>query len=226
MADEDARQAAVKGALAYVEPGMTLGLGSGRAVFALARAIGAREDAATFTVVGASPDTEAHAHQAGLKVISLADADQIDIALDGADEVDDSLGLIKGGGAALLREKLLSHAADRTVIFCQASKRVTRLGATRPLPVEIVPYGWPWTCARVLDLSSSARLRRTEEGDPVLTAEQDYLLDVEVPPGDLADFAHALTDTLGVVEHGLFLEEADIVVLGHEDGSTETLHRL
>lgn len=225
MADEDARLAAVKAALEYIEPNMTVGLGSGRAVFALADAIGERFADAEITVVGASPDTEQRAADAGLKLAMLDDLGRIDIVLDGADEVDGQLGLIKGGGAALLREKMLCHAADRTVIFCQARKQVERLGDTRSLPVEIVTFGWTWTRRRILEFAPAAELRRNDDGSPVVTAESDYLLDVTIPEGDIREFAHALTDTLGVVEHGLFLDEAEVVILGDEDGTHRILTR-
>lgn len=221
VADEDARRAAVKAALAYVRPEMTLGLGSGRAVFALAQALGGFDYAGSITTVCGSPETERRASEAGLTVRGLDDVTRVDLVIDGADEVDPDLALIKGGGAALLREKLLIRAADQVVIICEAHKLVQRLGDTRRLPVEVVPYGWTWTRERVLRLTSSAELRRHEDGSPVLTAESDYLLDVAVADGDIAEFAHALTAALGVVEHGLFLGDADVVLVGNEDGTVD-----
>lgn len=218
---EDARQAAVTIALDFVQPKMTLGLGSGRAVFALAEALGSFDYAGSITAVCGSPETERRAAQAGLAVVSLDDVTTVDLVIDGADEVDPELDLIKGGGAALLREKLLIRAADQVIIICEAPKQVERLGDSRLLPVEVVPYGWTWTRDRILRLTSSAQLRRHDDLSPVVTAESDYLLDVTMAEGDIAEFAHALTDTLGVVEHGLFIGDADVVLIGNEDGTVD-----
>lgn len=229
--DAEARAAAVAAALRHVEPGMTIGLGSGRAVFALADALaGARSGPGSGwgpppRVTVASPVTEARARAAGLEVVALDDAGRLDLAVDGADEVDPRLNLLKGGGAALLREKLVMACADRVLIVAERRKYVERLGSTHPLPVEVVRFGWATTRRRLLDLVPDATLRRGGGGEPFVTDEGHYLLDCPIPAGDLADLAAALKSTLGVVDHGLFLGVATQALLGNHDGTVTTLRK-
>ncbi len=165
--DAWARAAAVAAARRYLEPGTTIGLGSGRAVFALADAL-----------AGAWPG-----------------------------------------------RKLVMACAHRVLIVAERSKYVQRLGSTHPLPVEVVRFAWSTTRRRLLDLVPEATLRRQPTGDPVVTGEGHYLLDCQVPPGDLAALAKAVKSTLGVVEHGLFLHTATDVLLGHDDGTVDVLRR-
>jgi ribose 5-phosphate isomerase A len=225
MTDEAAREAAVAAAVALVEPGSTIGLGSGRAVFGLVEALAARGGPRPRAVV-ASARTEALARAAGFDLMGLDEGVTLDHAFDGADEVDADLGLVKGGGAALLREKLVMAAARRVTVVAEASKRVARLGQTRPLPVEVVRFGWPSTRARVERLLPGAALRVGPDGRPLVTDEGHHIVDGQVPDGgDLRVLAAAIKGILGVVEHGLFLDEADEVLLGHADGSVEVLTR-
>src|SRR5436309_10659446 len=144
---------------------MTIGLGSGRAVWAvldLLRDRGVRS-------ASASSRTEELLREAGIEVVEPDGSLRLALAIDGADEVDAELGLIKGGGAALLREKLLVEAAERFVVVAEASKKVTRLGETRGLPVEVVRFAWGDTRRRLLELVPSAELRRADRGEPVVT---------------------------------------------------------
>ncbi|HZC99893.1 MAG TPA: ribose-5-phosphate isomerase RpiA [Actinomycetes bacterium] len=225
----EARAAAVAAARWRVEPGMTIGLGSGRAVLALADALGLRWNGKPpVRVAAASSVTEARARAAGLELIEVDASTTLDLAIDGADEVDPQLNLIKGGGAALLREKLVMAAARRVLIVAEASKHVPRLGSTHPLPVEVVRFAWQTTRRRLLELVPGATLRRDAAGAPVLTDESHYLLDCQMPgaaPGDLRTLAAALKATLGVVDHGLFVGVADEVLLGRDDGTVQTLSR-
>lgn len=213
----------------HVEPGMTIGLGSGHAVLALADALADRwQGPPPLRAAVASSLTEAKARDAGLELIELDATTTLDLAIDGADEVDLRLNLIKGGGGALLREKLVIAAARRVLIVAEARKQVERLGSTHPLPVEVVRFAWQTTRRRLLELVPQATLRRDETGAPVLTDEGHHLLDCQVPDGDLGDLgdlASALKATLGVVDHGLFLDVADEVLLGHADGTVHSLHR-
>ncbi len=223
--DVQARAAAVAVARHHVEPGMTIGLGSGRAVFALADALAdAQPGKPPVRVVVASPVTEARARAAGLEVVGLDDAGRLDLSIDGADEVDPRLDLLKGGGAALLREKLVMACADRVVIVAERVKYVERLGTRHPLPVEVVRFGWVTTRRRLLGLVPDATLRRQPGGEPVVTDEGHYLLDCPIPAGDIAALAVALKSTLGVVEHGLFLGAATEAILGNDDGTVTNLH--
>jgi ribose 5-phosphate isomerase A len=225
--DIQARAVAVAAARHHVEPGMTIGLGSGRAVFALTDALA---DAAggkpPVRVVVASQVTEARARAAGLEVVGLDDVGRMDLSIDGADEVDPLLDLLKGGGAALLREKLVMASAERVLIVAERRKYVERLGTLHLLPVEVVRFGWGTTRRRLLDLVPDATLRRQAGGEPIVTDEGHYLLDCPIPKrGDIAALAEAVKSTLGVVEHGLFLGAASEALLGNDDGTVTTLRR-
>ena len=223
---DPARAAAVAAARERVEPGMTIGLGSGRAVFALVDLLAASgPEPGRLRAVVASSRTEARARAAGIELVSLDGDLTLDLAVDGADEVDPDLALLKGGGGALLREKLVLAAARSVAIVAEAPKLVDRLGTTKALPVEVVRFAWPTTRRRLLDLLPTATLRRTPDGTPVVTDEGHHLLDCQLPDGDLAPLAAAIKSTLGVVEHGLFPDQADEVLLGQPDGTVRVLRR-
>ena len=223
---DPARAAAVAAARARIEPGMTIGLGSGRAVFALIDLLATTwPGPRPLRAVVASSRTEARARAAGIELVDLDDDRTLDLAVDGADEVDPALQLLKGGGGALLREKLVIAAARHVLVVAESDKLVPRLGATKALPVEVVRFAWPTTRRRLLDLVPSATLRRTPDAAPFVTDEGHHLLDCTVPPGDLDTLATTLKSTLGVVDHGLFTTEAHEALLGHPDGTVQTLHR-
>ena len=218
----DAREAAATAAAELVEPGMTIGLGSGRAVWATVQ----RLPSGTRAVV-ASELTRERALTAGIEVLELDGTFELDLALDGADEVDGSLGLIKGGGGALLREKIVISAARRFVVVAETEKKVDRLGERFRLPVEVVRFGWRDTRRRLAHLLPDADLRSTEDGStPFVTDEGHYILDAPIPPGtEPATLADALLRVPGVVEHGLFLDMAELAILGRPDGTVERLER-
>src|SRR5215211_3865106 len=197
-----------------VKPGMTVGLGSGRAVCAVTVRV-----APGTPVVVASEATHERALAAHLAVRDLDGSSQLDLALDGADEVGPGLGLIKGGGGALLREKIVIAAARRFVVVAEAGKKVERLGQGFRLPVEVVRFGWQDTRRRLVPLLPDAELRMSEDGsEPYLTDEGHYILDAAIPdsidPAGLAELAISLHGVPGVVEHGLFLDMADLALLG------------
>jgi ribose 5-phosphate isomerase A len=216
-----AREAAAQAAAQLVEPGMTIGLGSGRAVWAVVE----RLPRGTRAVV-ASELTRERALTASLEVIELDGSFELDLALDGADEVDGSLGLIKGGGGALLREKIVISAARRFVVVAEASKKVERLGEHFRLPVEVVRFGWRDTRRRLSSLLPSSELRIEDGFEPFVTDEGHFILDAPIPPdADPADLADALARVPGVVDHGLFLDMAELGLLGHPDGTVDRLER-
>jgi ribose 5-phosphate isomerase A len=224
--DDPARAAAAAAASARIEPGMTVGLGSGRAVFALIELLAAAwSSPRPLRAVVASSRTEARARAAGIELVDLDEDRVLDLAVDGADELDRALRLLKGGGGALLREKLVLAAARHVVIVAESPKLVDRLGTTKALPVEVVRFAWPTTRHRLLDLVPSATLRHTPAGAPFVTDEGHHLLDCPIPPGDLQTLAAALKATLGVVEHGLFPDQADEALIGHPDGTVQVLRR-
>jgi ribose 5-phosphate isomerase A len=205
---------------------MTIGLGSGRAVFALIDLLAATwQGPAPLRAVAASSRTEARARAAGIDLLELDDDLTLDLAVDGADEVDHDLRLLKGGGGAFLREKLVMAAARRVLIVAETPKLVDHLAAARPVPVEVVRFAWPTTRRRLLDLLPTATLRRTPAGTPTVTDEGHHLLDCTLPPGDPATLAPTIKATLGVVEHGLFPDPPDEVLLGHPDGTVRALRR-
>jgi ribose 5-phosphate isomerase A len=217
-----AREAAAAAALELVEPGMTIGLGSGRAVWQLVELLGARGRPVRAAV--ASERTAARARAAGIEVVELDGSFELDLALDGADEVDSQLRLIKGGGGALLREKIVISAARRFVIVAETPKLVGRLGEGFRLPVEVVRFAWPDTRRRLARLLPDAELRRGDGSDPYLTDEAHFLLDCALQDGvDVDALDRELKRVPGVVEHGLFIGMAEHALLGTPEGGVEVL---
>jgi ribose 5-phosphate isomerase A len=229
MSDEDrARAAAAEIAAGWVEAETTIGLGSGRAVRAVIAALGRRwPGGAPVRAVVASRSSDAAAREAGIEVLSLNAALALAMVIDGADEIDPALQLLKGGGGALLHEKILADAGGGLVVVAEADKHVERLGLRHPLPIEVVRFGWETTARRVQEVASPPSppvLRADATGEPFVTEEGHLLLDVPLGPvGDLHTLALRLSAIPGVVEHGLFLDTARAVVLGAGDGSTEVL---
>ena len=219
--DDNARAAAAAAAAELVEPGMLIGLGSGRAVWKLTELLGARGD--SIRAATASNRTAGLASGLGIEIIELDGSVELDLALDGADEVAPDLGLIKGGGGALLREKIVVCAARRFVVVAETPKRVERLGEHMRLPVEVTRFAWRDTRRRLAKLLPDAQLRE-DEGTPYLTDEGHYILDCVVPPdAEAAELDLALKRIAGVVEHGLFLGMAERALLGTPDGGVELL---
>jgi ribose 5-phosphate isomerase A len=218
-----ARAAAAAAAVERIQPEMVIGLGSGRAVWKVVEAI--RERGLKVRAAAASVRTEEIAAEAGIELIDLDAVVPLDLAIDGADEIDPQLGLIKGAGGALLREKLVVAAARHFVVVAETDKKVERLGQTRAVPVEVVRFGWRSTLARLLDgIVPSAELRLAGDS-PYVTDEGHIILDCEVPAeGSIEELAAALKSETGVVEHGFFLGMADEVLLGTLDGGLEVLN--
>ncbi|MBW3605932.1 MAG: ribose-5-phosphate isomerase RpiA [Actinobacteria bacterium] len=223
LLDDPSRACVAREAAVRVRPGAVVGLGSGRAVWATMELLARRDELAGLRVVTASSETEQLAASFGFCVEHLDGTLTLDLAIDGADEVAPDLGLLKGHGAALLREKLVAIAARRFVIVAEASKRVDRLGQQRPLPVEVVRFGCADTARRLRARFGEVTVRTGEDG-PLVTDEGNHLLDLAVS-GDAAAVATELSCTVGVIEHGLFLDMADEVLLGAADGTVETLRR-
>lgn len=220
------RAAAAQAAVELMEPDMTIGLGSGRAVWSVIEAIGARWSGGhQIQAVVASEATFALAHAAGLDIVQLDGSRDVDLAVDGADEVGPDLRLVKGGGGALLREKIVATAAKRFVVVAESTKKVDRLGQTFRLPVEIVRFGWRDTRRRLAELLPDTELRAVGD-EPYMTDQLHYLLDCEIPEGtDPDELARALEGMPGVVDHGLFIGIAERVLLGTPVGGVEVLER-
>jgi ribose 5-phosphate isomerase A len=226
--DAAARSAAAAAAAELVSPGMTIGLGSGRAVWNVVELLGARGEltGGGLTGVAASSRTEELARSAGIGLTELDGTLELDLALDGADEVDGELRLIKGGGGALLREKIVVSAARRFVVVAEARKRVERLGVGFRLPVEVVRFAWRDTRRRLGRLLPDAELRLRDDGESYITDEGHFILDCTLPGDvDLESLDHTLKRLPGVVEHGLFIDLADRVLLGRTNGEVDVLAR-
>jgi ribose 5-phosphate isomerase A len=215
------RQAAER-AVELVEDGMVLGLGTGStARFALEALAERRQRGELQAIVGipTSVATQQAAELLGVPLTTLEDHPRIDLTLDGADEVDPSLDLIKGLGGALLWEKIVASASERLVILVDETKLVDRLGKKAPLPVEVVPFGWTTHVEVARTLGAEPTLRR-HNGQPFRTDGGHYILDCRFPDGiaDARAVEDALRDRVGVVETGLFLGLATTVVVGTDDG--------
>jgi ribose 5-phosphate isomerase A len=219
--DDIARAAAAAAAVELVEQGMTIGLGSGRAVWKVVELLGKREE--PLRAATASNRTAELAAAAGIQIVELDGEVELELALDGADEVAADLGLIKGGGGALLREKIVISAARRFVVVAETPKRVERLGERMPLPVEVVRFAWRDTRRRLARLLPEAELRMAD-GAPYVTDEGHYILDCPIPEGaEPASLDVELNRIPGVVEHGLFLGMAGRALLGRPDGGVDVL---
>jgi ribose 5-phosphate isomerase A len=218
----EARTAAAAAAVELVEPGMTIGLGSGRALWKVVELLAASGQPVRASV--ASSRTQELAREAGFELVELDGTVELDLALDGADEVDPQLRLIKGGGGALLREKIVISAARRFVVVAEASKRVSRLGETFRLPVEVVRFGWRDTQRRLAALLPDTERRVRDDGEAYITDEGHLILDCAIPAdADIDALGAALKQVPGVVEHGLFIGMAERALLGRDDGTVEVL---
>lgn len=219
-----ARAAAAEAAVELMEPDMTIGLGSGRAVWTVIEAIGARWSGDhEIRAVVASEATFALVHAAGIEVVQLDGTGEIDLAVDGADEVGPDLVLLKGGGGALLREKIVAAAAKRFVVVADTKKQVDRLGEGFSLPVEVVRFGWRDTRRRLAHLLPDAE-RRDVGDEPYMTDEGHWILDCAIPEdADPVELNTELEQIPGVVEHGLFIGMAERVLLGTETGGLEVI---
>lgn len=219
--DEQKRQAAER-AVELVEDGMKLGLGTGSTARRVLEALAARRRAgelAEIVGVPTSKDTESYARELGIPLATLEDETHLDMTLDGADEVDPALDLIKGLGGALLWEKIVAAATDRLVIVVDESKLVDRLGLKSALPVEVVPFGWRTLLDPLRAMGAEFDLRQ-KDGSPFVTDGGHYIIDCGFPGGieDAERLEALLTRRPGVVDTGLFLRMADTVVVGGAEG--------
>jgi ribose 5-phosphate isomerase A len=230
---DPAKLAAARAAVVLVEDGMRLGLGTGSTASIMVRELAARVRAENLRLrcAATSQATADLAESLGLRIESLDDIGWLDMTIDGADEVDPDLHLIKGGGGAHLREKVVAAASERMVVVADPGKVVETLGAF-PLPVEVLAFGFETTRKLIrralqdLDLGGHDVLQRLKGSDPVITDEGNLILDLHlgcIP--DAPALARALSCIPGVVEHGLFLGMCDLAIIGREDGSVVEIAR-
>jgi len=228
MANEHEKENAALAAMEYVEDGMTIGLGTGSTakyfVEMLAEEVA---DGLVVRCIETSEQTRRLASSLGVPLIPFEQVERIHLTVDGADEVDPQGQLIKGGGAALLREKIIANASDHMVVIADPSKQVERLGKF-PLPVEVTPFGYTITAKLVYDVLAASgidrprvQLRSLTNGELVVTDGGNHILDCHcerIP--DAEALAARLSNVPGVVEHGLFIGLARTVIIGNENGAT------
>lgn len=231
MADIDPnalKRAAAERAVALVRDGMTLGLGTGSTAAHFVSLLGVRvKEGLKVAGVPTSETTRAQAEREGIRLATLDEAPELDLTVDGADELDDELRLIKGGGGALLREKVVAAASRRMIVIADESKRVSRLGRF-PLPIAVIPFGLAAT-RRALDhairnagCQGDLRLRTALNGTPFVTDDGQYILDAHLNCIDAPErLAAALASVPGVVEHGLFIGLASGAIVAAESGLIE-----
>ncbi|RME48964.1 MAG: ribose-5-phosphate isomerase RpiA [Deltaproteobacteria bacterium] len=218
-ATEAKRRAALEAA-SLVEGGEVVGLGTGSTTAFAIEALGRRIAEEGLDIVGI-PTSYAAAQLArrhGIPLRTLDDVEEIDIAIDGADEIDDEKNLIKGGGGAHTREKIIAAAARRFVVIADASKRVGRLGERFPVPVELLPLALPLVQKRLAALGGTPRLRlaRCKDG-PVISDQGNFILDVTFEAIEDPSRLEAQINAIpGVLDNGIFPRMADLVLIGHE----------
>lgn len=226
---DKAKFVAAKRAAELVEDGMRVGLGTGSTAAWLVRCLGemVSREGLRITAVPTSSRTAALARDVGIHVVSLDEAKWLDMTIDGADEFDPDLNLIKGGGGAHLQEKIVATASDQMVVIADASKSVETLGAF-PLPVEVLPFGWQSSQALLeetlvsMDVMGRNSTLRMNGDAPFVTDEGNYILDLHLNRiGNARQLALVLNQIPGVIENGLFIDICDTVVIGYGDGRVE-----
>ena len=225
MADlELFKRQAAEHALPYIQSGMTLGLGTGSTATHMLHVLAeALRDGRLRDIVGVptSDAIGALARQLGVPTATLDARPQLDLALDGADEIDPALNLIKGLGGALLREKIVESSADRLIILADETKLVAQLGTRAPLPVEVVAFGLPLATRRLAALGCVPTLRRSAAGNTFRTDEGHVILDCRFPGiAHAAALDAAINAIPGVVGHGLFVGMAALALVAGPDGVT------
>jgi ribose 5-phosphate isomerase A len=218
-----AKKAAGEKAASLVQPGMLVGLGTGSTAYWAIERIGQMvKEGLNIRAVATSLASEQQAIALGIPITSFSEIQQLDIDIDGADEISESLQIIKGGGGALLREKIVAHASRRRVIVADERKYVRTLGKF-PLPVEIIPFGWELVFKTLQTLQGGPTLR-TKEDKPFITDNGNYILDcsfgvIENPE----QLHHQLKALTGIVETGLFINLKPTVIIAYENGEVKTL---
>jgi ribose 5-phosphate isomerase A len=216
------KQAVARAALSFVENGQVVGLGSGSTSTYFIQFLADRVKAGLkIRGVPTSVRTQQLAEKCGIPLATLDQVEALDIDVDGADEFDPQLQLVKGGGGALLREKIIASASKKFVVLADSSKQVPILGKF-PLPVEVIPFAETLLTQRISALGATVTLRKTMDGTAYKTDEGHHILDCHfgrIP--DPAKLARTLSDMPGIVEHGLFINMASVVLLAKGEQVTE-----
>ena len=216
------KQATARASLKFIEDGQVVGLGSGSTATFFVQFLGERVRAGlNIRGVPTSIRTQRLAEECGIPLVTLDQVASIDVAVDGADEFDPKLCLTKGGGGALLREKIIASAAKKFVVVTDSSKQVPILGKF-PLPVEVIPFAETLLTRRISALGAAVTLRKGTDGAPYRTDEGHHILDCKF--GQIPDppaLARTLSDMPGIVEHGLFINMASVVLMAKGDRIVE-----
>ena len=219
---ESYKRLAGEHAAEFIESGMLVGLGTGStAIFATRRiaALLGRGERRNITGFATSRSVWREAVALGIPMLTDDLPAQIDLTIDGADEVDPAFNLIKGGGGALLREKIVAQASRREIIVIDEGKLSPILGTKRALPVEVLPYGWQSQARFIEKLNAQVRVRRAADGSEMRTDQENLILDCQFGPiADAEALARLLGDRAGIVEHGLFIGLADEIIVAGKDG--------
>ncbi|MDH5640657.1 MAG: ribose-5-phosphate isomerase RpiA [Nitrospira sp.] len=213
---DSCKKAAALKAVEYVRDGMVIGLGTGSTAKHLVIALGEKVRAGmTLRGVPTSHETATLARQSGIALIDSENRWEIDVAIDGADQVDPSFNLIKGGGGALLKEKIVAASAKQFIVLVDHTKRVTVLGGSFPLPIEVIPFGWGSTAREIEKLTQSPVVLRERNGAPFKTEAGNLIVDVHLQRIDQPEKLEiALNHIPGIVETGLFVGRTDILIVG------------
>lgn len=216
------KRLAAEQAVTLIQSGMVVGLGVGStAIFAIRRIAELLASGELRDIVGVpcALRVEEEAQRLGIPLTTLEEHSQVDLTIDGADEVDPQLNLIKGGGAALLREKIVAQSSRREVIVVDEAKLSPVLGTQWAIPVEVVRFGWGAQARWIASLGAEVALRRQPDGQPLTTDQGNYILDCNFGPiADLTSLATQLSLRTGIVDHGLFLGLATDLIVAGADG--------
>ena len=219
---EAQKEAAALRAVEFVEPGMIVGLGFGSTAIYAVREIARKMREGELDGIKGVPtalQVEREARELEIPLTNLDDNPRVDLTIDGADEVDPQLNLIKGGGGALLREKIVAQASRREIIVVDESKLSDQLGTRFALPVEVLPFGWAPEAAYLESLGASVELRKTANGEAYVTDQGNWILDAEFSSiGDPSALSDQLDRRAGVAAHGLFLGLATDLIVAGTDG--------
>lgn len=226
MANDQEKEAAARASLRFVKDGQVVGLGTGSTAAYFIQMLGEQvKNGLRIRCIPSSDRSREQAASLGIPLTTLDECQEIDVTVDGADEVDPQLRMIKGGGGALLREKIVASATKQLVIIVDATKRVPVLGKF-PLPVEVIKFAQALVTKKIEGLGAEVGLRQRADGKPYLTDENNYILDCRF--GQIRDadgLARRLSDMPGVVEHGLFIGMASIVLIANGSEIVELRRR-
>lgn len=223
---EIGKKAAAELAAELVQPGMVLGLGTGTTIKLFIERLAERcKQGLKVTAVSSSEQSTLLAASLGIPLVDINKLKKLDLTIDGADEIDEQKRMIKGGGGALLREKIVASMSKEMIVVVDATKCVKSLGSHFPLPIEIMTFAWKATVQHLTNLHLSGHLRLGKDNTPYMTDNGNFIYDVnkEALRGDLATLNELILTIPGVIETGFFFNLAGRVLVGHPDGSVKTL---